>query len=645
MKTLFYTKTLIALAVAVAAAAAAVSQAQEQPIPPPSAESALPANIVPGTPLAEVVKMVQAGVDAGTIRSYVLNSQSAFNLDADKIISLNDIGVPSDLVNAMMDRDKALYASTVTPPPASAPTVVTIAPVPTSPPAEVTVNYFYDTLSPYGTWVQIDGYGRCWRPTVVVYDSDWRPYCDRGHWVYTDCGWYWDSDYSWGVAFHYGRWFHHSRFGWCWYPDTVWAPSWVAWRSGGDYCGWAPLPPFAEFRPGFGFYYHGAGVAMDFDFGLNFDCFTFVSTGHFYDRHPRSFCLERARVPQVFHQTTIINNYSVNNRIIENRGISVDRIRNVTHRNLEPVHVGSLPHAVRQGWRGDDGPGRTLHHGEADNHVNLDNAAPHGGMIGNNSGHGNDNTGHGPNYRSGDASGVTHVNHVTGVGNVVVTGGDAGRHDNSGPAARGLNSTTGNHVESGHTSFSGGHDNSGPTTRGLTSTGNHVESAPLSPAQNLSSGTVNRSGETYTRPQRHIETTGNAQIQSAQPSLPASSTTVTHQQPQSFVREQSQSQPVTRSANSFSAERNTSNVERNNSASGFSQHGAAQLEQHQVVQPSQPRVETHPSYAESTPRNSSPPPANSGGSQNQSHSANSGSNGGGNNNNGSDRNSENHRNH
>src|ERR1019366_2058742 len=186
MKTRFYTQTLIALAVAIAAAACAVSQAQEQPIPPPAGDSALPANIVPGTPLAEVVKMVQAGVDVGTIRSYVFNSQSAFNLDADKIIFLKDMGVPSDLVDAMMERDKVLYASTVAPPPAPAVEVATVSD--TAPPQAVTMNYFYDPLSPCCSWLVLDGYGRCWRPTAVIYDSTWRPYCDRGYWLDTDYG-------------------------------------------------------------------------------------------------------------------------------------------------------------------------------------------------------------------------------------------------------------------------------------------------------------------------------------------------------------------------------------------------------------------------------------------------------------------------
>jgi len=373
MKTPFYAKTVIALAVAVAAAAGAVSQAQEQPMPPPADDSALPADIVPGSPLADVVKMIQAGVAADTINSYIVNSQSAFNLDADKIVFLKDEGVPSDLVNAMMERDKALYAATVTPAPAPTPVP---APAPasdvasspdTAPPAtEVTDTYFNDTLTPYGSWVDVEGYGRCWRPTVVNYDSAWRPYCDRGHWVYTDYGWYWDSDYSWGVTFHYGRWFRDSRIGWCWYPDTVWAPSWVTWRSDNDYCGWAPLPPLAVFRPGLGFFYRGVGVGVDFDFGLDAGCFTFISPEHFCDRRPRYYCAPRERVAQIFHQSREVNNFDVHGRTMMNRGISVEHITSATHRPLEPIHVGSLPNAGRQGWRG-EGFDRSPAHGAVDN--------------------------------------------------------------------------------------------------------------------------------------------------------------------------------------------------------------------------------------------------------------------------------------
>ncbi len=363
MKSFFCTKTFIALAVAATVVTAAVNRTQAQPMPP-AADSALPASIVPGSPLAEVVKMVQAGVDVGTIQSYVVNSPSPFNLDADKIIFLKDVGVPNELVNAMMERDKILYASTVNPP-AQPATVVTGDTDTAPPPAEVTVDYFYDTLSPYGSWMQIDGYGRCWRPTVAIYDQGWRPYCDRGHWVNSDYGWYWDSSYSWGIAFHYGRWFHHARFGWLWYPDTVWAPSWVTWRSGGEYCGWAPLPPFAVFTPGVGFFYRGVSVSLNFDFGLGADCFMFLSPEHFCDRQPRAFCFDQPRVKQIFYQTTVINNFNVHSTTLVNRGISVDHISSAIHRPLEPVHISSLPNAGKQGWRG-EGFQRSFQHSSAD---------------------------------------------------------------------------------------------------------------------------------------------------------------------------------------------------------------------------------------------------------------------------------------
>ncbi|MGD0745561.1 MAG: DUF6600 domain-containing protein, partial [Verrucomicrobiota bacterium] len=253
---------------------AQLSNAQAQPAPPaptaaadvsavPPASVTPPPSILPASPLAQVIRLVQAGVDGSVILAYVTNSTSTFNLDSDKIIYLSDLGMPNEVVSAMMERDQVLQQQMAVanppPPPPEIPATEPIEPPPPPEPAEVTVNYFYSSLAPYGAWVDVEGYGRCWRPTLVVYNSGWQPYCDRGHWVYSDCGWYWASDYSWGVTFHYGRWFHNSRLGWCWWPDTVWAPSWVTWRYSDDYCGWAPLPPFAVYRPGVGFVYRGNG--------------------------------------------------------------------------------------------------------------------------------------------------------------------------------------------------------------------------------------------------------------------------------------------------------------------------------------------------------------------------------------------------
>jgi hypothetical protein len=325
----------------------------------------LPPNVYPTSPLAQVIRLTQAGVDESIIMTYVTNSGSTFNLDSDKIIYLKDIGLPGGVVTAMMQRDQQLQqqmaASAYQPPAQPAPAPDTTyqpetapPPQPVEQPAEVTVNSFYDTLAPYGSWVDVDGYGRCWRPSVVVYNSGWQPYCDHGHWVYTDCGWYWSSDYSWGWApFHYGRWFQHSRWGWCWTPDTVWGPSWVTWRYSNEYCGWAPLPPRAVYREGVGFFYNGLAVSIGFDFGLSWNCFAFVPIGHFCDPHPRRYCVAPAQVTQIYNHTTVINNFNGHGRNLANRGIDPEHITAVTHTPIRPVAIRDTAAPSGHGPRAD----------------------------------------------------------------------------------------------------------------------------------------------------------------------------------------------------------------------------------------------------------------------------------------------------
>src|SRR5690349_17308645 len=100
---------------------------------------------------------------------------------------------------------------------------------------------FETPLAAHGAWVQVESYGRCWHPAGVA--VEWRPYC-TGEWVWTDCGWYWQSDEPWGWAcYHYGYWVLDPGYGWIWVPGIEWAPAWVSWRMGGGYIGWAPLAP------------------------------------------------------------------------------------------------------------------------------------------------------------------------------------------------------------------------------------------------------------------------------------------------------------------------------------------------------------------------------------------------------------------
>jgi hypothetical protein len=209
-----------------------------------------------------------------------------------------------------------------------------------APAPAVTVDSFYDTLAPYGNWVNIPDYGQCWQPGVTIYNHDWQPYGDHGHWVYTDSGWYWASDYSWGWApFHYGRWFHHDRLGWCWRPDTIWGPSWVTWRYSDDYCGWAPLPPGAYYQDGVGFVFNGGAVGVDFDFGLSPDVFLFVGINDFCDPFPIRHRIDRSRAVQIYHQTSAVNHFAHNAYGFVNQGIDAGRIARVTHTDIRPVSI------------------------------------------------------------------------------------------------------------------------------------------------------------------------------------------------------------------------------------------------------------------------------------------------------------------
>ena len=380
MKNYFPLKTLLALTVAIAAAGSE-SPAHAQPVPATASAGTLPSGIQPGTPTAEVIKLAQAGVDVSVIQNYINSCPSAFNIGADQIIALTDAGVSTEMVNAMIAHDNKFSAASAQPAPAAPTPADNMQP---AAPSAVTQTDFETTLAPYGQWVQVDGYGRCWRPTTVIYDSTWQPYCDRGRWVYTDCGWYWDSDYSWGVTFHYGRWFNTPNYGWCWWPDTIWAPSWVTWRSSGDYCGWAPLPPFALYQPGIGFTYRGANVSVGFGFGLSASCFTFVSVGNFCQPHPRSYCVPRQQVTQIYNQTTIINNYGSYNRTIVNHGIPVTAVGAAAHHPIQPISAATLANSRNHVWSTGNsswnpahaGTGSPANFGAGNNNYNVNNRVP-----------------------------------------------------------------------------------------------------------------------------------------------------------------------------------------------------------------------------------------------------------------------------
>lgn len=363
-------------------------------VKPISTGKPLPPNLKPTGAAAEVIKLADAGVDERVIMAFVTNSTSRFNLGVEEILYLNDIGVPGSVVTAMMQRDQALKELSANaapvpaapasvapaeqsasgpgapmsyaPQPATAPAPPEMAPeapppgdyatesYPPPPAGDTGYSTYYDSLAPYGTWVDVGGYGPCWQPTVVVANPTWRPYCDAGRWVYTDCGWYWLSNYSWGWApFHYGRWFQHDRLGWCWAPDTVWGPSWVCWRYGGSYCGWAPLPPGAWYWPGAGLTYRGHPVNGALGLGLGVKSFAFVEVSHFRDPHLNRHALPLQQAAQVYHATTASATIVGHNHRVINSGIPVGRVAAATRTQIHPIALGEGNVLLRPGARGE----------------------------------------------------------------------------------------------------------------------------------------------------------------------------------------------------------------------------------------------------------------------------------------------------
>ncbi len=344
----------------------------------PASTNAPPTRVVPPAKvnlppqLAEVVRLAQSGVDESVILSYVKQSPAMPPLSADQILYLRDVGLSSDVLQALTNKGNgAVAASQPTAETSAPPAAETAAPTGSAstattaqaPPPSSDAGYFYDSLAPYGSWLYVPAYGWCWQPTAVVVDPFWRPYSDDGCWYWSDWGWYWNSYYSWGWApFHYGRWCQYPGYGWLWCPDRVWGASWVCWRNGSGYCGWAPLPPGAFFTAGVGWTFNGLAVGFDFGFGLGSGCFTFVGYDHFYDRRPFHRFFRGREADDAFRRGRMNNDFAAgSDHHFVNRGVDPKQIESATHAPIHQVAVREMP---RDGGRA-MAPGRVEQTGSA----------------------------------------------------------------------------------------------------------------------------------------------------------------------------------------------------------------------------------------------------------------------------------------
>ncbi|MCC9135079.1 DUF6600 domain-containing protein [Pontibacter silvestris] len=218
----------------------------------------------------------------------------------------------------------------------------------------VSISYqtFYDELSPYGRWINYPNQGYVWIPDA---GPDFQPYATNGHWVVTEYGNTWVSDYDWGWApFHYGRWLYDDLYGWVWVPGTEWGPAWVSWRSGGGYYGWAPLGP-------------GVNISVN----INIPIRHWVFVPQMYITSPRvyTYCVPGTRVINVYRKSNFIRNEYRHNNHVYAYGPRRDEIERVTRSRVQVHRVDNMDRPGRYDVRG--GAVRVYRPDVADNRHNT----------------------------------------------------------------------------------------------------------------------------------------------------------------------------------------------------------------------------------------------------------------------------------
>ena len=196
--------------------------------------------------------------------------------------------------------------------------------------AQVSVGFqvFYDDLSPYGYWINNPSYGYVWVPNV---GHGFRPYGTNGHWVLTDYGWTWYSDYAWGWApFHYGRWYSDPVFGPIWVPGNEWGPGWVTWRQSGGYYGWAPIEP-------------GISISVAYSSGYNvpYDRWVFVRDRDFGRANINNYYVSTSSNTTIIHNSTVINNIhgGSSSNVQFNKGPDRREVEKHVGKSIRPVAI------------------------------------------------------------------------------------------------------------------------------------------------------------------------------------------------------------------------------------------------------------------------------------------------------------------
>ena len=215
---------------------------------------------------------------------------------------------------------------------------------------DVSINFFYDNLGSDGYWLDVDGYGYCWQPNVAVSNRGWRPYAD-GYWAYTNVGWTWVSYESFGWAtYHYGRWARLRNHGWVWVPGYEWGPAWVSWRTGGNYVGWAPLPPRRYSRGG-EVVYTGRAINgyVDIEFDIGPSYYNFVDVRYIGAPVLSRHIYAPSQNITYVNQTVNVTNITYNNNTFHNYGPDYDRLSAYSTQPIQRLELERRTDLAEQG--------------------------------------------------------------------------------------------------------------------------------------------------------------------------------------------------------------------------------------------------------------------------------------------------------
>lgn len=184
---------------------------------------------------------------------------------------------------------------------------------------------FYQGLAPYGQWIEDQKLGYVWSPGV---DNGFRPYYTNGHWVMTEYGNTWVSDYTWGWAcFHYGRWTYDPYYGWLWIPGNYWGPAWVSWRYGEGFYGWAPLGP--EYQ----------STMTLTDYNCPEDWWVFIPPQYLYSGKYYQYWYGPRDNGKIITNTTVINNTYRDRNVTYITGPHVAQVKQVTGNTVQVMKV------------------------------------------------------------------------------------------------------------------------------------------------------------------------------------------------------------------------------------------------------------------------------------------------------------------